>query len=98
MVRKDEAPYRVKTENHRKSDTTCCLTKNDSRGRLAGTPKTKTSAKQAEKETERKCLRQKGKKKKKRKEKEKKAKKEAEHKSMWQDYNERQINTNARVK
>ena len=28
----------------------------------------------------------------------KKAKKEADHKSLWQNYNERQINTNARVK
>ena len=28
----------------------------------------------------------------------KKAKKEAEHKSLWQNYNERPINTNARVK
>jgi len=26
------------------------------------------------------------------------AKKEAEHKSLWQNYDERQINTNARVK
>ena len=42
MMRKDEVPYRVssliwtlrKTENQRKCDTTCCLTKNDSRGRL----------------------------------------------------------------
>ena len=28
----------------------------------------------------------------------KKAKKEAEHKSLWQNYDERQINTNPRVK
>ena len=28
----------------------------------------------------------------------KKAQKEAEHKSLWENYNERQINTNARVK
>ena len=35
---------------------------------------------------------------KKERKKEKKAKKEAEHKSLWQNYNERQINTNARVK
>ena len=42
MMGKDEAPYRVsslswtlfKTENHQKSDTTHCLPKNDSRGRL----------------------------------------------------------------
>ena len=40
MMRKDEAPYRLsgliwtllKTENHRKSNTTRCLPKNDSRG------------------------------------------------------------------
>jgi len=32
------------------------------------------------------------------KEKKKKAKKVAEHKSLWQNYNKRQINTNARVK
>ena len=34
----------------------------------------------------------------KKKKKKKKAKKEAEHKSLWQNYDERQINTNARVK
>ena len=32
------------------------------------------------------------------KRKEKKAKNEVEHKSLWQNYNERQINTKARVK
>ena len=36
--------------------------------------------------------------KKERKKGKKKAKKEAEHKSLWQNYNERQINTNVRVK
>ena len=58
-MRKDEAPYRLsgliwtvlKTENHRKSDTTRCLPKNDPRGRL-DTLKNKTSAKLAEKETD----------------------------------------------
>ena len=35
---------------------------------------------------------------KKKKEKKKKAKKVAEHKSLWQNYNKRQINTNARVR
>ena len=37
-------------------------------------------------------------KKKKKRRRRKKAKKEAEHKSLWQNYNERQINTTARVK
>ena len=87
MMRKNEAPYRLsgliwtllKTENHWKSDITCCLPKNDSRGRL--TLKTKTSVKQAEKETECKCLRQNPPK----TNKTKKAKKEAEPKSLWQN-------------
>jgi len=58
------------------------------------TLKTKTSAKQAKTETERKCLRQK---KKERKE-ERKKKEKGKERGLWQNYNERQINTNARVK
>ena len=42
-----------KTENHWKSNTMCCLPKNEA---LTDTLKTKTSAKQTEKETEHKCL------------------------------------------
>ena len=91
MMRKNEAPYRLsgliwtlglKTENHRKSNTTRCLPKNEVQ---TDTLKNETSDKQAEKETERKCVRQ------------EKAKKEAEH-MLWQNYKERQNNTNARVK
>ena len=91
-MRKNESPYRLSGlfGHYSRQEITDNLTPRAAylkmRGSRTDTLKTKTSTKQAEKETERKCLRQ------------KKAKKEAEHNSLWQNYKERRNNTNARVK